>query len=257
MQFLKLFKRVLRGFTDHQYGENETIYDKYKVKAVLGMGSYGMTYLCENVEEKQLCVVKQMTKSKKKTLIRKQYQTETEILEQLSHPNIPRFYERFTFENNNLFSMEYIEGENLEDLIFSKKKRFNEKESLVLIRDLLHIVSYIHTKGIIHGDLRIPNVMIRNGEPCIIDFGLSEPCSVKNKDSLPMEDFFDLGDLLLFLLYSSYNSTIKKGRPWTEELSIHERTSQLLKNLLGVDESYTYTSDVLHDVNQAIESISN
>lgn len=261
MRALKIFGRGYRLLTDRRYNQGDLVAEKYHVKSALGMGSYGMTYLCKNIESEQLCVLKQMTKSKKKTVMREQYKHETKILEQLDHPNIPTFYERFTFEKNHFFSMEYIKGRNLEDALFSDKLMFTEREALLLIRDLLRIVAYVHSMGMIHGDVRIPNVILQNNKTYMIDFGLAESFQqatqiskgdVKKKIDLLREDYFDIGDLLLFLLYSNYDASVKKGRSWMEELTLHPQTTHCLKRLLSIEQPYSHTLAALHDINHTI-----
>ncbi|MDL4843181.1 serine/threonine protein kinase [Aquibacillus rhizosphaerae] len=261
---MKAYKRLKRGYrllTDRRYKQGDLLAGKYLVKSALGMGSYGMTYLCINLERQQLCVIKQMTKSKKQKVIREQYNHETQILEHLNHPNIPTFFEQFIFEKNYFFSMEYIKGRNLEDVLFADKFSFTERGSLVLVRDLLNIVAYVHSMGIIHGDIRIPNVILQNDKPYIIDFGLAElfenPTETSKRDQkekidLLREDYFDIGDLLLFLLYSNYGTNVKKGRSWTEELTLHPQTTYFLKRLLNIREPYTHTLAAINDVNRAI-----
>ncbi|WP_112182043.1 MULTISPECIES: protein kinase [Paraliobacillus] len=259
---MKAFEMVGQGYrllTDRRYNRGDLLADKYQVKLTLGMGSYGITYLCENIESEQLCVLKQMTKSKKKTIMHEQYKHETQILEQLDHPNIPMFYERFIFENNHFFSMEYIKGRNLEDILFTDKLKFKEREALLLIRNLLQIVAYVHSMGMIHGDLRIPNVILQNNKTYMIDFGLAElfqhtpgKGNLKKKTDLLREDYFDIGDLLLFLLYSNYSSNVKKGRSWTEELTLHPETTHCLKRLLSIEQPYSHTEAALDDINHTI-----
>jgi len=115
--------------------------------------------------------------------------------------------------------------------------------------------------GIIHGDIRIPNVILNGSKISIIDFGLAKQyknvsgSNESNEIEFLKEDYFDIGDLLLFLLYSNYHSNIKKGRSWTEELTIHPKTSHLLKKLLSIEQPYSHTEEVIADVNQAIGHI--
>ena len=90
-------------------------------------------------------------------------------------------------------------------------------------------------------------MLLKNKELFLIDFGLSKhrvsvdpfqsPSSSspnKQEDILEMkqQDYYDLGEILLYLLYTTYSSKNKKALPWTEELSLEKETVYLLKRLL-------------------------
>ena len=79
--------------------------------------------------------------------------------------------------------MSFIEGDNLEDEIFYHKKSFNEKEALHILAQLLELVDYLHKKDIYHQDLRIPNLLLKNKELFLIDFGLAKHGVVKEPSS--------------------------------------------------------------------------
>ena len=40
---------------------------------------------------------------------------------------------------------------------------------------------------------------------------------------MKLQDYYDLGEILLYLLYTTYNSKNKKALPWTEELSLERK----------------------------------
>ncbi|KRH92078.1 Serine/threonine protein kinase, partial [Pseudoloma neurophilia] len=68
---------------------------------------------------------------------------------------------------------EYINGESLLDLI-RKKKFLNENESKKIFKQIICGVKYLHENFVVHRDLKIENVLIKNdGTVKIIDFGLS------------------------------------------------------------------------------------
>lgn len=60
------------------------------------------------------------------------------------------------------FFMEYVPDGDLEALI-KKKRKLNEKESIIILFQLLNAMKYVHEEGYIHGDLKPTNILIRNG----------------------------------------------------------------------------------------------
>ncbi|MGP4041134.1 protein kinase domain-containing protein [Gracilibacillus sp. D59] len=242
-----IIKKLWQTLMDKTFSPIHILANRYKVEKVLGEGSYGIVYLCWDLNTSGKCVVKQMRKSKRKEN-ETMYKQETAVLSILNHPSIPKLMETFTYQNNMFFAMEFIDGENLEDLLFTKKKQYQEKEALLFFKELLEIVQHIHKKGVAHGDIRIPNVIMNNERLFLIDFGLSQNLHKKNVQ----DDFYDLGDFLLFILYSTYDAPSKKNQPWTKELNLQTNTTCILKKLLQIEEPYQNVNDILQDVNHAI-----
>ncbi|QHT46329.1 protein kinase [Bacillus sp. SB49] len=253
-----LWKRVRQKLMDRPYGRNEVLAERYQIKKVLQNGSYGIIYLCKDLNAGDTCVVKQMRKSKGKEN-KENYEEETSILQRLKHPGIPALIETFSFDGEAFFSMEFIEGKNVEDTLFASNQKYSEKECLELVQKLMGIVCYIHQNDVFHGDIRIPNVLLHEGEVHLIDFGLAHTLDTKDhvqRERLARDDFFDVGDFLLFLLYSSYEGDTKRNRPWTEELTLHPLTTKLLKRLLEMGPPYNNGEEILGALEQVLARIS-
>ncbi len=234
-------KHLYQFFVDRPYKPQFLIANQYEVIRVIGMGSYGLTYLCENIETSELCTVKQIRPSKLKNSETSSYHLEVELLASIDHVGIPKLHDAFHFKSNQFMVMDYIDGVNLEDLLFDKHYRFNELESLGFLNNLVDIIVYLHKHAISHGDLRIPNVMVKNAQLYVIDFGLAVSLKDKSEQEvleLIQKELYDLGDFLLFLLYSSYDQISRKERPWTEELTIHPDTKHLIKRLLQIETGF-------------------
>lgn len=254
ISILRSIRKTYQFFVDIPLKEGSIINQHYEVLNVIGTGSYGLLYRCKDLKTDDYKMIKQLRRSKhrsKKEI--KLFENEISILQKLNHKNLPKFYETFTHDEQLFYVMNYIEGDNLEDLIFYKRVTFNEEQSLILLIDLLVLLDDIHSKNIYHGDLRIPNIIVSNNQLFLIDFGLS-----KQNDSsgeMKEQDFYDLGEILLYLLYTTYPSKKKKALPWTEELSLKKETTHLLKRLLQIELPYSTTKDILKDLQAAILAI--
>ena len=71
---------------------------------------------------------------------------------------------------------------------------------------------------------------------------------------MKQQDYYDLGEILLYLLYTTYSSKNKKALPWTEELSLEKETVYLLKRLLQIKEPYSNTSEISTDLHAALKA---
>ncbi|WP_243299047.1 serine/threonine protein kinase [Bacillus litorisediminis] len=257
---MRSIRKLYQFFVDIPIEAGSTLNDRFEVLRVLGTGSYGIVYLCKDLKTLENKVIKQLRPSKRKKRREIElFENEIKVMRSLNHPRVPAVYETFTGNGNYFYVMSFIEGDNLEDLIFEKKKTFKEKESLLILAELLEIVKELHFNSIYHRDLRIPNIIMKKNHPYLIDFGLSKrvlnnELNQQKIQELKQQDYYDLGEILLYLLYTTYSSEKKKALPWKEELSLEKETVFLLKRLLGTKETYSNSREILVDLRAALKA---
>lgn len=79
-------------------------------------------------------------------------------LETLKHKNIIRYTHSFIYENEFYNVMDYASGGELCNYI-SEKKLLGEKEAKKIFKQLYEAVKYIHSKNVIHRDLKPNNIL--------------------------------------------------------------------------------------------------
>ena len=92
----------------------------------------------------------------------------------LHHPNIVAVHEVGVHQGHHFFSMDYVEGRNLAQLVAQRPLRPQEAARYVkLIAEAIH---YAHGQGILHRDLKPSNVLIdaATDQPRVSDFGLAK-----------------------------------------------------------------------------------
>ncbi len=106
---------------------------------------------------------------------------EGEMASSLDHPNVIRTYSYGRTRGRYYFIMEYINGQNLKDMIRLHRERL-EGHKLDIIRQMAQGLSYIHSQGIIHRDICPKNILVsENRDIKIIDFGLAVSTSGRYK----------------------------------------------------------------------------
>jgi len=257
ISIFRLIRKTYQHFVDRPFKHGVILNERYRILQLIGTGSYGMAYLCKDLETMEHKVVKQLRPSKRKEI--DLFKKEINLLSKLNHPSMPRVYESFSCDDQFLYIMDYGEGDNLERQIFSRKRTFSEQESLLFFSHLLEMVNSLHRQEIYHLDLRIPNILLKEKKPFLIDFGLamdavSDPKEQESHTEMRQQDYFDLGDILLFLLYTTYTKPRKKALPWTEELSLADETAHMLKRLLGLLHPYSNGEEIHTDLLAAINA---
>ncbi|XP_021640216.2 CBL-interacting serine/threonine-protein kinase 17 isoform X2 [Hevea brasiliensis] len=147
---------------------------KYELGRTLGEGNFGKVKLAKNIESGQPFAVKILEKNRIIHLnITDQIKREIATLKLLKHPNVVRLYEVLASKSKIYMVLEYVNGGELFDRIASKGK-LSEAQGRKLFQQLIDGVSYCHSKGVFHRDLKLENVLVdAKGNIKISDFGLS------------------------------------------------------------------------------------
>lgn len=234
---------------DRYYKTGEKV-KGYSILKMIGKGRYGIAYLAVN-DKHEKCVIKQLKKNMLQDT-RKKLFYEEEILKALDNPKFPKFISKFNDEDREGYILEYIEGKVFEDLLAVDKYEFSKDEIYKVGLQLLELVEILHNKGIVHRDIRLPNVILKeNKDIALIDFGLAR--IIDNKRYVKDVDYWFIGDFLIHLYYSSYKATDSEDKPWYEELDLNSEEEIFLKKLMNIEENYKS----IEEIRKQLEKIKN
>ncbi|MBD2339467.1 protein kinase [Calothrix sp. FACHB-156] len=173
---------------------------RYQIVQSLGAGVFGQTYIAVDIDypENPKCVVKQLKVSNCQPSylddLRLRFLTETETLKRLEcHDQIPQLIA--CFEENERFYLvqEFIEGHSLtEELPINKKcgDLWSEVQVVDFLEDVLGILDFVHSQGVIHCDIKPENLIRRaaDGKLVLIDFGSIQPVDFGEDTELPIQN---------------------------------------------------------------------
>ncbi|MFT7684555.1 MAG: serine/threonine protein kinase, partial [Moritella dasanensis] len=155
--------------------------DRYELEAHIGSGGMSDIYKAKDlllskagVDDPYVAIKvlqPQYTKNKEaqQLLFREAHKTMA-----LSHPNIIRVYDVDKEDKLCFITMEWINGETLDQVISrSKPKGLTYKGAEKIISQVADALKFAHKNGIVHTDLKPANIMhTRNGDIKIFDFGV-------------------------------------------------------------------------------------
>ena len=151
---------------------------KYEVECVIGEGSMGVVYRAIDPLINRRVAIKVMADAVAQDAgLRDRFLREAQAAGSLQHPNVVTIYDFGEVDEHLFIAMEYVEGDDLADLL-TKNVTIRPGDALDLIIGLLHGLAYAHKRGIIHRDIKPANVRVDSeGKARLMDFGVAHLAS--------------------------------------------------------------------------------
>ncbi|OMJ76894.1 hypothetical protein SteCoe_23631 [Stentor coeruleus] len=148
-------------------------------KRVIGKGAYGKVKLAKKLGEnlpEELVAIKIISKEPLDPRSETRLRREISILKICKHENIVQLKDIYETSKKLYIITEYIQGGSLFSWLKTRGFKVSEEITKVLIFQIANAVSYLHSYGICHRDIKLENILLEtsNGlKPKLIDFGLS------------------------------------------------------------------------------------
>ena len=204
-------------------------FDNYKILQKLGHGTFGQVF---KIMQKQTGNIRAMKIIPKNNLrpgfTDKDIVHEITIMKNLDHPHIIKLYEFYIDDYNYYLINEYCTEGDLSEKM-AKLKSLPEQIVKILMAQIFNAVLYLNNKGIIHGDLKLENILVDS----YLEYGANNPKEKNNFISSLMQDAKDIRNYLSsFKLRRSSTSFFGQGSS-SELLSrntIDEKEEEDVKN---------------------------
>lgn len=165
-------------------GRSHVLYDNYEIGKKVGKGGSAKVYeaLCKFRKVKYACKVMKKQKTKPEKVFK-----EIQLLSSLKHKNIVSYCEYYESAQEIFIIMEFVPGGELFAAL-KKHGRFTENDAKKIISPVLSATAYLHSKAIVHRDIKLENILLRNSpggnrsqryqiqssDVLLIDFGLAK-----------------------------------------------------------------------------------
>lgn len=159
----------------------QTLRGRYRIYDRLGSGGAATVYLARDSESGQMVVLKLMHNHLIDEHFLARFEREIDLLRQLDNQYIIKLYDyalnelnQDLEENLSYIIAEFVEGHTLADLI-DTQGAFDEHDSLSIIKQVAIGLADVHSRGIVHRDIKSQNIMVTpNRSAKIIDFGIAK-----------------------------------------------------------------------------------
>lgn len=168
-----------------------TILNRYRIESILGEGGFGVTYLAMEPVQQSYVAIKEYFPKRFANRLNgntimpnrsnedqrvfkwglKRFLDEAKVLARLDHPNIIKVQKYFELHGTAYLVMDYCDGKSLDKFV-DDGSDVSPRRIFEIYTALINALEHVHQHGIIHGDLKPSNVLVRfDGTPVLLDFG--------------------------------------------------------------------------------------
>ncbi len=147
---------------------------RYAILQILGEGGMGAVYKAHDTEVDRIVALKVIRRdlAGSEDILRR-FRQELVLARQITNRNVVRIYDLGIADGMRFISMEYIEGQELADLLRTRGK-LPPKEAAGIMLQVCRGLAAAHHEGVVHRDLKPQNVMIdKQGRAAVMDFGIA------------------------------------------------------------------------------------
>ena len=147
----------------------------YEIQRIIGESEKAVVYLAKSVALGHDVALKVSRKELEDDRGRQRLAREYAAISAIRHPGIVRIFDYGVHAGREYLAMEYFPRGNLKARI---QQGITESEALRYLEEIASALRVVHRAGILHRDLKPPNVMLReNDQVVLIDFGLARNVS--------------------------------------------------------------------------------
>ncbi len=158
--------------------------DRYQIMEIRGHGGMAMVYKARDLrfdKVERICAVKELYNTapdpRLRELVIQSFDREANTLASLNHPAIPSIYDYFSEGNRIYLVMEFIQGQDLEQIIEESPSPIEQEKVIDWAIQILDVLDHLHTReqAFIFRDLKPSNIMLDERDRImLIDFGIAK-----------------------------------------------------------------------------------
>jgi serine/threonine protein kinase len=160
-------------YSEHPETDRPSDYRQYEIRSLLGSGSFADVYHATDIfsgKDVAMKILKKEWISDGQAVAR--FRRESNLLSQLSHPNIVRLYNFGRYGESLFIAMELLDGRTLANRLLQQRTLEPEVAATFLIPVLLGLDA-AHRAGVIHRDMKPQNIGFDGERVVILDFGIA------------------------------------------------------------------------------------
>lgn len=166
-----------------QNGSKPDIGQAYDIEKEIGRGGMATVYRARDLRHNRPVAVKVMNPEIAAAMGTARFLSEITTAAGLSHPNIVPLHDSGEHNGIVYYVMPHIEGETLRERM-AREGRIPVAEAAKIVSRTAAALDFAHRRGVVHRDIKPENIMLCEGEPLILDFGIAKAITAAGGTSL-------------------------------------------------------------------------
>ncbi len=146
--------------------------DRYRIERELGQGGMATVYLAEDLKHDRKVALKVLKPELAAVLGAERFVVEIKTTAALQHPHILPLFDSGEAGGFLYYVMPYIQGETIRDRL-NRETQFGVEEAVKITTEVADALDYAHRHGVIHRDIKPENILLHDGRPMVMDFGIA------------------------------------------------------------------------------------
>src|SRR5512142_373363 len=146
--------------------------ERYRIERELGRGGMATVYLAEDLKHDRKVALKVLKPELAAVLGAERFVQEIKTTAALQHPHILPLFDSGEADAQLYYVMPYIQGETLREKL-NRETQLGVDESVRIATEIADALDYAHRHGVIHRDIKPENILLHDGRPMVMDFGIA------------------------------------------------------------------------------------
>jgi eukaryotic-like serine/threonine-protein kinase len=158
--------------SDPQTALDSGLAGKYRLERGVGAGGMATVYLAQDLRHNRKVAIKVLKPELAAHVGAERFLKEIDVTANLQHPHILGLIESGAVDGHLYYVMPFIDGESLRARL-QREQHLAIDETVGMIGKIASALDYAHRHGVVHRDIKPENILLHDGEPIVVDFGIA------------------------------------------------------------------------------------